>query len=60
MFSLPLPMVALTVRGRYIASYSVQGVQVSYSTKQWDHKREHYEAQFTKRQEKQPDVTAMR
>ncbi|MFQ4149575.1 hypothetical protein AAGW05_12905 [Arthrobacter sp. LAPM80] len=35
-FSFPLPMVALSVRGRYVASYSVQGVQAAYSTKQRD------------------------
>lgn len=59
-FSFPLPVVALDVRGRYVASYSVQGVQVAYSTKQWDRNREHYEAQFAQRQEEQPDVMAAR
>ncbi|PYI65473.1 IS481 family transposase [Arthrobacter livingstonensis] len=59
-FSFPLPMVALNVRGRYVASYSVQGVQAAYSTKQWDLKRDHYEDQFAKRHEEQPDVMATR
>lgn len=40
-FSFPLPLVALNVRGRFVSSYSVQGVQAAYSTKQWDRKREH-------------------
>lgn len=59
-FAFPLPMVALNVRGRYLASYSVQGVQAEYSTKRWDRKRDHYEDQFAKRQEEQPDVMATR
>lgn len=34
-FSFPLPMVALGVRGRFISSYAIRGVQVANPTKQW-------------------------
>ncbi|WP_029139412.1 integrase core domain-containing protein, partial [Citricoccus sp. CH26A] len=32
-FSFPLPMIALQVRGRYVASYAIQGVHVANPTK---------------------------
>ena len=38
-FSFPLPMIALEVRGRYVASYAIRGVQMSYPSKHWERKR---------------------
>ena len=45
-FSFPLPMVALNVRGRYVASYSIQGVEVAYSTTHWARMTTQYQQQF--------------
>ena len=45
-FSFPLPMVALNVRDRYIASYSIQGVEVAWPTKPWARKNAEYQQQF--------------
>ena len=44
-FSFPLPMVALNVRDRYIASYSIQGVEVAWPTKPWARKNAEYQQQ---------------
>ncbi|RFA16743.1 hypothetical protein B7R22_02495 [Subtercola boreus] len=49
MFSFPLPMVALNVRDRYVASYSIQGVNVAYTTKHWQRKTAEYQKQFKQR-----------
>lgn len=55
-FSFPLPMVALNVRGRYVASYSIQGVGVSHPTKPWERKNAEYQRQFAQRQIELPAV----
>lgn len=55
-FSFPLPMVALNVRGRYVASYSIQGVVVAHPTKPWERKNAQYQAQFVQRQSELPAV----
>lgn len=55
-FSFPLPMVAMNVRDRYVASYAIQGVEVAYPTKQWKRKHAEHEAQFARRQADLPDV----
>ncbi|MEB0268034.1 integrase core domain-containing protein, partial [Cryobacterium sp. 10I5] len=55
-FSFPLPMVALNVRGRYVASYSIQGVSVAHPTKPWEHKNAEYQKQFAQRQTDLPSV----
>jgi len=57
-FSFPLPMIALNIRGRYVASYAIAGVEVTHPTKQWERKHATYEAQFAERQASQPDVLA--
>jgi len=57
-FSFPLPMIALHVRGRYVASDAIAGVEVTHPTKQWERKHATYEAQFAERQTSQPDVLA--
>lgn len=59
-FSFPLPMVALNIRGRYVASYSIQGVEALLSTKQWDRKQADYKGQFAQRQADLPDVLPIR
>ncbi|MEA9984125.1 MULTISPECIES: hypothetical protein [Subtercola] len=55
-FSFPLPMVALNVRGRYVASYSIQGVDVTHPTKPWTLKKAEYQTQFAQRQIDLPAV----
>jgi hypothetical protein len=55
-FSFPLPMIALEVRGRYVASYAIQGVQLSHPTKQWARKQAQYREQFAERREQVPEV----
>ena len=55
-FSFPLPMIALQVRNRYVASYAIRGVQMSYPSKQWQRKHAECHAQFTERQEQLPNV----
>ena len=55
-FSFPLPMIALQVRGRYVASYAIQGVQLSHPTKQWARKQVAYREQFAERQVQVPEV----
>ncbi|WP_427019324.1 integrase core domain-containing protein (plasmid) [Pseudarthrobacter sp. P1] len=59
-FSFPLPMIALNVRDRYVAAYSIQGVELAYSTQHWDRKCAQYGEQFAQRQEEQPEVMAAR
>jgi hypothetical protein len=55
-FSFPLPMVALNVRGRYVASYSIQGAEVTHPTKPWERKNAQYQTQFAQRQADLPSV----
>lgn len=55
-FSFPLPMVALNVRGRYVASYAIAGVEATQATNQWERKRAEHQAQFAERHASQPDV----
>lgn len=59
-FSFPLPMVALGVRGRFISSYAIRGVQVANPTKQWRIKYEQYVEEFASRGEDMPDVFMLR
>ena len=58
LFSFPLPMVALDVHGRYIASYAIQGVKVENPTPHWERKLVQYREEFAKRQEEMPQVFA--
>lgn len=55
-FSFPLPMVALNVRGRYVASYAIQGVDAAHSTKHWQRKAAEYQTQFATRRTELPAV----
>lgn len=55
-FSFPLPMIALRVRGRYVSSYAIKGVQMSYPNKHWERKHAEYQEQFAQRQEQLPTV----
>ncbi|WP_396278332.1 integrase core domain-containing protein [Glutamicibacter creatinolyticus] len=54
--SFPLPMVALHVRGRYVASYSIKGVVLSNSTKLWERKAAAFRAQFQEQEKQMPAV----
>lgn len=55
-FSFPLPMIALQMRDRWVASYAIQGVQLSHPTKQWARKEAAYREQFAQRQKQVPEV----
>lgn len=55
-FSFPLPMVALQVRGRYVASYAIRGVKVSNPTKHWQRKLDEYRDVFARREAEVPAV----
>lgn len=59
-FSFPLPLVALGVRGRYIASYTIRGVEVANPTKQWQRKHTQYLEEFESREVDLPDVFTLR
>lgn len=54
--SFPLPMVALRVHGRFVASYSIQGIQVVHPTKQWSRKAAEYQTLFEAKKEQMPEV----
>lgn len=48
-FSFPLPTMALQVRGRYVSSYAIQGVEMAYPTPHWERKRSEFRAQLAQR-----------
>lgn len=55
-FSFPLPMIALKVHGKYVASYSIKGVQLANPTAQWQKKADEYLEQYVTRQQQMPEV----
>ncbi|WP_417235129.1 hypothetical protein [Arthrobacter sp.] len=55
-FSFPLPLIALKMRGRWVASYAIRGVQLTHPTKQWTRKAAAYREQFSQREEQVPEV----
>lgn len=55
-FSFPLPMVALGVRDRFIASYAIQGVEIVNPTKQWQRRYAQYVEEFSSRESSLPEV----
>lgn len=55
-FSFPLPMMALQISGRYVASYSIRGVFVAYPTKQWRSQHEKYAEEFERREKETPEL----
>ena len=59
-FSFPLPMIVLQMRDRWVASYAIQGVQLSYPTKQWARKEAEYREQFAQRQKQVPEAFSHR
>lgn len=44
------------MRGRWVASYAIQGVQLSHPTKQWARKAAAYREQYAQREEQVPEV----
>lgn len=56
LFSFPLPLVALQVRGRYIPSYTVRGVQMENPTKHWTRLHAEHLAEFEHRQDTVPEA----
>lgn len=55
-FSFPLPMVALRVNGRYIASCALRGVYLSHPTPHWLRKLEEFQGAFTRRELETPEA----
>lgn len=55
-FSFPLPMVALHVRGRWVASASIRGVHISYPNKRWINKNAEFRAAYEAKEKALPDV----
>lgn len=49
--SFPLPMVALKVEGKFLSSYSIRGIEMSLTTRQWEKKTEQYRAVIRRREE---------
>ncbi|MGV2953354.1 integrase core domain-containing protein [Glutamicibacter sp. AGC46] len=54
--SFPLPIVALRVHGRFVASYSIRGVHLANPTKQWSRKAAEYQAEYEAREGDMPEV----
>lgn len=54
--SFPLPLVALRVHQRFVASYSIRGIHLAHPTKQWSRKAAEYQAQYEAREEDMPEV----
>lgn len=59
-FSFPLPMIALGVRDRFIASYAIRGVEVANPTKQWQRKHAQYLEEYASRESNLPEVFTLR
>ena len=53
-FWFPLPMMALHVRGKFVASYSIRVVQIQNPTNQWEDKHAAFREQFALCTEAQP------
>lgn len=49
-------MIALQVRGRYVASYAIQDAQLANPTKQWARKHAEFRTQFAQRRDQVPKV----
>ncbi|QOD04380.1 hypothetical protein [Pseudarthrobacter sp. BIM B-2242] len=58
-FSFLLPMIALQVRGRFVASHSIKGVHMSHPTKQWTRKRAEFQEQHAFRENELPAVFSL-
>lgn len=54
--SFPLPLVALRVRGRFIASYAIRGVYLSDPTPHWRRKYEEHRQEFARRGTETPEA----
>lgn len=54
--SFRLPMVALRVHQRFVASYSIRGIHLANPTKQWSRKAAEYPAEYDAREEDVPEV----
>lgn len=52
--SFPLPMVALKVEGKFVSSYSIRGIQMTLTTRQWEKKAEQYRAVIQAREDQMP------
>lgn len=55
-FSFPLPMIALQVQGRYVASYGIQGAKISNPSKHWERELAEFQDYCVQRQEQLPEV----
>ena len=55
-FSFPLPLTALRVKGRYVASYAIRGVYLSHPTPHWLRKIEQFQGSFVRRELETPEA----
>jgi len=55
-FSFPLPLHALRVNGRYIASYAIRGVYLSHPTAHWLRKLEEFQGAYVRRELQTPEA----
>lgn len=49
-------MVALKVEGKFVSSYSIKGIEMTLTTRQWEKKAEQYRAVIQGREEQMPTV----
>lgn len=54
--SFPLPMTAMYQSGKYIASYSIRGIQIQNPTVHWERKAERYRKEYELRETQMPEV----
>lgn len=54
--SFPLPMTAMYRRGKYIASYSIRGIQIQNPTVHWERKAERYRQEYERRETQMPEL----
>lgn len=54
--SFPLPMTAMYRSGKYIASYSIRGIQIQNPTVHWEIKAERYRKEYELRETQMPEV----
>ncbi|GAA5226785.1 integrase core domain-containing protein [Paeniglutamicibacter antarcticus] len=54
--SFPLPMMAMHKNGKFIASYSIRGIQIMNATVHWERKAEKYRSEYALREAQMPEI----
>lgn len=52
----PLPMTAMYQSGKYIASYSIKGIQIQNATAHWENKATRYRKEYVRREQLMPEI----